>query len=83
MGENSNITDLELAREITQTAGDVIETDVNAPTGLPDGNSTGSVWQRLTLQRSSRRRCLAKVAIAIGELSRSYTDSPVRVPATG
>lgn len=78
VGENSNITDLELAREITQTAGEVIETDVNAPTGLPDGNASGSVWQRLTLQGSSRQ-VLAKVAIAIGELSRSYTDSPVRV----
>ncbi|WP_144391871.1 peptide synthetase [Pleionea sediminis] len=81
LGENSTITDLELAKQINggeQRFGEFIPDDAIPPTGKPDGNSQGSHWIRRRLP-GKHKQVLAKAAIAISELTNRFGESNTRI----
>ena len=83
IGENSNITDMELAKSLNNHArGTELNADVAAPTGSPDTISQSekqqtSRWIRRTLT-GKHKNILAKVALETARFSRLKGEKRVR-----
>ena len=78
LGENSNLSDLDLSLQLTQERSEMITEEVSAPTGLPEGGETGRIWYRRTLN-GKFSQVLAKVALGVARSANRYSNTDVRL----
>ncbi|ARU57421.1 peptide synthetase [Oleiphilus messinensis] len=77
IGENNNLSDLELSETLTEARSELITDEVTAPTGTPKGNNAERIWLRRTV-KGKFSKVLARVAISIANSTRRHSDTAVR-----
>ncbi len=77
-GSDSTITEPELAATYQKQGRVPLGHDFIAPTGKPEGNDKGVVWQRLSIE-GKKPKLLARVAVLLAHEARIYSNGNVRI----